>query len=144
MRISARRHREAREPMPEPHEKTKYIISESCYITIPVIMAVRTHLFPFRTQKLSSLAPKVLVGTPTGRIGRCRISINKRGTLYLFYLYIAIILPVEGGRARNSQNSTVCCFAVRDEQTHTFRVCGARGGGRSLPPPRRSLPKTIA
>ena len=27
---------------------------------IPVIMAVRIHLFPFRTQKLSSLAPRVL------------------------------------------------------------------------------------
>ena len=30
------------------------------YIAIPVIMAVRIHLFPFRTQKLSSLAPRVL------------------------------------------------------------------------------------
>ena len=104
MRISARKHREAREPMPEPHEKTKYIISESCYITIPVIMAVRTHLFPFRTQKLSSLAPKVLVGTPTGRIGRCRISINKRGTLYLFYLFIYSNYPP--GRGRTSTEFT--------------------------------------
>ena len=30
------------------------------------------------------------------------------------------------GRARYSQNSTVCCFALRDEQTHKTRVCGDR------------------
>ena len=35
-----------------------------------VIIAERSHLFPFRTQKLSSPAPKVLVGSLTGRIGR--------------------------------------------------------------------------
>ena len=45
------------------------------YIAIAVIMAERTHLFPFRTQKLSFLAPKVLVGTLTGRIGHRRFSI---------------------------------------------------------------------
>ena len=32
------------------------------YITIAVMMAKRIHLFPFRTQKLSSFTPKVLVG----------------------------------------------------------------------------------
>ena len=32
------------------------------YITIAVMMAKRFHLFPFRTQKLSSFTPKVLVG----------------------------------------------------------------------------------
>ena len=31
------------------------------YITIAVMMAKRIHLFPFRTQKLSSFTPKVLV-----------------------------------------------------------------------------------
>ena len=38
-------------------------------ITIAAIMAERFHLFPYRTQKLSFLTPKVLVGTLTGRIG---------------------------------------------------------------------------
>ena len=32
------------------------------YITIAVMMAKRIHLFPFRTQKLSSFTPKVLAG----------------------------------------------------------------------------------
>ena len=44
---------------------------------IPVIMKQRIHLFPFRTQKLSSALPKVLYGTLYGRIGSCRISIKK-------------------------------------------------------------------
>ena len=43
-------------------------------IAIAAIMAERSHLFPFRTQKLSFLTPKVLSGTPLGRIGHCRFS----------------------------------------------------------------------
>ena len=43
-------------------------------ITIAAIMAERIHLFPFRTQKLSFLTPKVLCGTPLGRIGHRRFS----------------------------------------------------------------------
>ena len=44
-------------------------------IAIAVIMAERIHLFPFRTQKLSFLTPKVLSGTPLGRIGHRRFSV---------------------------------------------------------------------
>ena len=44
-------------------------------ITIAAIMAERIHLFPFRTQKLSFLTPKVLCGTPLGRIGHRRFSV---------------------------------------------------------------------
>ena len=38
----------------------------------PVAMARGSHLFPFRTQQLSLLAPKVLGWTRPGRLGRCR------------------------------------------------------------------------
>ena len=38
-----------------------------------VIIITRVHLLPFRTQKLSSYMPKILVGYPTGKIGRCQI-----------------------------------------------------------------------
>ena len=38
-----------------------------------VIIAKRIHLFPFRTQKLSSLAPMVLGGKLPGRVGRSRV-----------------------------------------------------------------------
>ena len=40
-------------------------------ITIAAIMAERFHLFPFRTQKLSSSVPKILGGRLPGKIGRC-------------------------------------------------------------------------
>ena len=53
----------------------KVYICESSYITIAVTIALRTHLFPFRTQKLSSIALKVLGWTRPGRIGSCRISL---------------------------------------------------------------------
>ncbi len=33
-------------------------------------MALRSHLFPYRTQQLSSVAPKVVGGSPPARIGR--------------------------------------------------------------------------
>ena len=38
----------------------RQVASSSTSGAIPVIMAVRIHLFPFQTQKLSSLAPMVL------------------------------------------------------------------------------------
>ena len=44
-------------------ERTKKSIysARALDITIAVMMAKRIHLFPFRTQKLSSFTPKVLV-----------------------------------------------------------------------------------
>ncbi len=39
----------------------------------PVAMALRNHLYPYRTQKLSSIALMVLGGRPPGRVERCRI-----------------------------------------------------------------------
>ena len=38
----------------------------------PVTIAGRPHLFPSRTQKLSSLAPMILGGKLPGKVGRCR------------------------------------------------------------------------
>ena len=46
--------------------KNKYIARGSGYITIAVAIAERIHLFSYRTQKLSSLAPKVLEEYPPG------------------------------------------------------------------------------
>ena len=37
-----------------------------------VFLTVRVHLFPFRTQKLSSPVPKILVWRRTGKIGQCQ------------------------------------------------------------------------
>ena len=38
----------------------------------PVTIAGRPHLFPSRTQKLSSLAPMILGGKLPGKVGRCQ------------------------------------------------------------------------
>ena len=38
-----------------------------------VLIAVRVHLFPSRTQKLSSLAPTILCGRLHGKIGNANI-----------------------------------------------------------------------
>ena len=50
-------------------------VRDNCYITIAVAIALRTHLFPSRTQKLSSIALKVLCWQRHGRIRSCRIQI---------------------------------------------------------------------
>ena len=45
----------------DKNEKKVYMLPEKVMdITIAVMMAKRSHLFPFRTQKLSSFTPKVL------------------------------------------------------------------------------------
>ena len=46
-----------------------------------VMIARRIHLFPYRTQKLSSLALMILGGRPPGKVGRCRFS-KKATCLY--------------------------------------------------------------
>ena len=49
-----------------------------------VFLTVRVHLFPFRTQKLSSPVPKILVWRRTGKIGQCQHSAARnRGAVFL-------------------------------------------------------------
>ena len=43
-----------------------------------VLIAARVHLFPFRTQKLSSLAPTILGGRLPGKIGNANTESTKR------------------------------------------------------------------
>jgi hypothetical protein len=40
--------------------------------SLPVVIGVGSHPFPFRTRKLSLLPPMVLHGKLCGRVGRCR------------------------------------------------------------------------
>lgn len=40
--------------------------------TQSVLIAARVHPFPFRTRKLSSPVPKILVWRRTGKIGQCQ------------------------------------------------------------------------
>ena len=54
---------------------------------IPVVITQRSHLFPYRTQKLSFGVPKILGWRRPGKIGRCRIYITVlRETLELCFI----------------------------------------------------------
>ena len=53
--------------------------------TIPVSMTLRSHLFSYRTQKLSSAVQKVLGWTRPGRICRCRFPNKKHISRCAFY-----------------------------------------------------------
>ena len=55
------------------YTKKRYVQAKACIYTIAVTLAVRSHLFSYRTQKLSSLAPKILCWRRHGKIGCCCI-----------------------------------------------------------------------
>src|SRR3954468_8934168 len=51
-----------------------------------VAMAKRSHPFPYRTRKLSSLAPMVVGGSPPVRVGRCQALRRASNLGVLFFL----------------------------------------------------------
>ena len=55
-----------------------------------VFLTQRVHLFPFRTQKLSSAVLKILVGRPAGKISQCRHNIGKRFLKRNLFSYLCI------------------------------------------------------
>ena len=48
------------------------------------------HPFPFRTRKLSPLAPMVLGGQPLGRVGHCRFLTKKPRAIGVFSIFTLI------------------------------------------------------
>ena len=80
-----------------------------------VTIALRIHLFSFRTQKLSSAAPKVLGGQPPGRIGCCHIifldssaaehpAVNRR---------VVGSNPTRGAKMKDFTNTNYKCSIVK-------------------------------
>ena len=67
-----------------------------------VIIAKRIHLFPYRTQKLSSLAAMVLGGQPSGRVARSHVVCRSGGTGRRTGLKILRDLPLVPVRFRSS------------------------------------------
>ena len=67
-----------------------------------VIIAKRIHLFPFRTQKLSSLALMVLGGKLPGRVGHSQVMCRSGGTGRRTGLKILRDLPLVPVRFRSS------------------------------------------
>ena len=85
--------------------RNKFISAFCRYNTIPVIMAMRTHLFPFRTQKLSSSTAKVLDHPRSGRIASCRIS-KKAQSQPSCGCVLFLQLAIRQGRTRATVNRT--------------------------------------
>ena len=58
------------------------------HCTISGDYSEEVHLFSFRTQKLSSSAPKILAGQPAGKIGRCQIPLKKSFSYERAFLFV--------------------------------------------------------
>jgi hypothetical protein len=66
---------------------------ESRNLTIWAVIAAGKHLFPFRTEKLSPLAPMVLGEQSPGRVGRRPfLSRALRGALAVFLVPLEVVL----------------------------------------------------
>ena len=90
-------------------------------------MTQRKHLYPCRTQKLSSKVPKILVGFPAGKIGHRQI---------LFYIpqqlswQSARLLTVmsqvrallEEPKQKKSRFSTLFCFTIKENLKYVQKV----------------------
>ena len=50
-----------------------------------VLIAVRVHLFPSRTQKLSSLAPTIVAGRLAVKIGNANTKLHPKGWSFFTY-----------------------------------------------------------
>ena len=61
----------------------------------PVVISRRPHPIPSRTRKLSSLEPMVLLGRPSGRVGRRRVYFEKPASICL-RAFLLFILPIVG------------------------------------------------
>ena len=122
-------------------------------ITIAAIMAERFHLFPFRTQKLSFLTPKVLCGTPLGRIGHRRFSV---ALLSFFQIEGNFFYSIYKNRGRFDAPAVFCrqytagrrasmARIVTDKQAKQgMKLCEKRGTeSKKVEKDREKLSKTI-
>ena len=78
--------------------KKKIYPRETLIYTIAVTLAVRSHLFSYRTQKLSSLAPKILCWRRHGKIGCCCIQTKNTNQTVGVFLLQQRSIPVGTGK----------------------------------------------
>ena len=131
--------------------------AQKCVILIQsnwsVSMTVRFHLFPFRTQKLSFLTPKVLCGTPLGRIGHRRFSVallslkQIEGNFFILYIKTADV-PMRPRFFVDSiqrDGERVWARIVIDKQAKQgMKLCEKRGTeSKKVEKDREKLSKTI-
>ena len=90
---------------------------------LPVVMTERSHLFPYRTQKLSSPVPKVLGWTRPGRIGRCRFPL-KESQSRLFSFTCGHSRERSAQPDRNMvQRNAACRFPLKSLNRGPFFFC---------------------
>ena len=110
-----------------------------------MIMATRIHLFPFRTQKLSSSTAKVLDHPRSGRIASCRISKKTQSQPMLWLRsFFATCYPTREGEQGILKIADTRYFAMRGEPT--IKYSGWRCPRRhaiTLMAPRSKLPDFI-
>ena len=105
--------------------------SDNCRGDKSVILTQRVHPFPFRTRKLSSAVPKILIWRRIGKIGHCRHII--RETFICFpcifsTLYSSLAQSVEhltvnqvvagsspAGGAKKKASRKTCFFSIQSE-----------------------------
>ena len=107
------------------------------------MMAKRNHLYPSRTQKLSSLAPKILGGRLPGKIGRCRC--DKKGIAFaipfLFHRKRSVCerrSPARAERLRilrgtNGKGKGSACRRVKCDSVESERSEGTEEEAENLP-----------
>ena len=84
-------------------------------------MATRIHLFPFRTQKLSSSTAKVLDHPRSGRIASCRISKKAQSQSMLWLRsFFATCYPTREGEQGILKIADTRYFALRGEPTAKY------------------------
>ncbi len=96
-----------------------------------VLIAMRVHLFPCRTQKLSSSAPTILGGRLPGKIGNANTKSQEKSWL-LFYLYTAgtgdqvhlfpVAVPgsfLANGAAASSATRSLCFICHWQHSAHS-------------------------
>ena len=82
--------------------------------TLPVVMTERSHLFPYRTQQLSSPVPKVLGWTRPGRIGRCRFPLKHLAQRCFFLFHSPMVCPNKPQPLRRgASEKNVCQCALK-------------------------------
>ena len=78
-------------------------------------MTQRFHLFPFRTQKLSSVVPKIVGWRRPAKIGRCRLSLLRKATFPQRCGRVAFFVVSHGKTSPGPEKTNSCRKLYRGE-----------------------------
>ena len=88
-----------------------------------VLIRARVHPFPFRTRKLSSLLPKILVWRRTGKIGNANTKRTNRNVRPFFFLS-GLSLVEEESLCYNERNLVMVTIQIEMEENSVS--CGIK------------------